>query len=71
MPRFSSCWSEGYKNAVVLVGFILWPQEYSVMFPKEIKKAAAHYVNGGLIGENTERFIEEVAAAHGLEGDSL
>ncbi|MBQ6505314.1 MAG: hypothetical protein IJI57_15520 [Flexilinea sp.] len=32
-------------NAVVGIGFILWPQEYSVMFPKEIKKAAAPYVN--------------------------
>lgn len=32
-------------NAVVLVGFNLWPQEYSVMFPKEIKIAAAPYVN--------------------------
>lgn len=32
-------------NAVVLVGFHLWPQEYSVMFPKEIKEAAAPYVN--------------------------
>ena len=31
-------------NAVVLVGFNLWPQEYSVMFPKEIKEAAAPYV---------------------------
>ena len=31
-------------NAVVLVGFERWPQEYSVMFPKEIKKAAAPYV---------------------------
>ena len=32
-------------NAVVGVGFSLWPQEYSVMFPKEIKEAAAPYVN--------------------------
>lgn len=32
-------------NAVVLVGFNLWSQEYSVMFPKEIKEAAAPYVN--------------------------
>ena len=32
-------------NAVVLVGFTLWPQEYSVMFPKEIKETAAPYVN--------------------------
>ena len=32
-------------NAVVLVGFFLWPQEYSVMSPKEIKEAAAPYVN--------------------------
>ena len=31
-------------NAVVLLGFTLWPQEYSVMFPKEIKEAAASYV---------------------------
>ena len=31
-------------NAVVLLGFTLWPQEYSVMFPKEIKEAAAPYV---------------------------
>ena len=33
-------------NAVVGVGFFLWPQEYSVMFPKEIKEAAAPYVKG-------------------------
>lgn len=32
-------------NAVVLAGFNLWPQEYTVMFPKEIKEAAAPYVN--------------------------
>ena len=32
-------------NAAVLLGFTLWPQEYSVMFPKEIKEAAAPYVN--------------------------
>ena len=32
-------------NAVVLVGFTHWPQEYSVMFPKEIKEAAAPFVN--------------------------
>ena len=30
-------------NAAVLLGFTLWPQEYSVMFPKEIQKAAAPY----------------------------
>ena len=33
-------------NAVVVLGFTLWPQEYSVMFPKEIKEAASPYVNG-------------------------
>ena len=32
-------------NAIVLVGFNHWTQEYSVMFPKEIKNAAAPYVN--------------------------
>ena len=30
--------------ATVLVGFTIWPQEYSVMFPKDIKAAAAPYV---------------------------
>jgi len=32
-------------NAVVGVGFMLWPQAYSTMFPKEIKIAAAPYVD--------------------------
>ena len=32
-------------NAVVGVGFLLWPQAYSTMFPKEIRKAAAPYVD--------------------------
>lgn len=32
-------------NAVVGVGFLLWPQAYSTMFPKEIRRAAAPYVN--------------------------
>ncbi len=32
-------------NAVVGVGFLLFPQAYSTMFPKEIKEAAAPYVN--------------------------
>lgn len=32
-------------NAVVGLGFTLFPQAYSVMFPKEIKEAAAPYVN--------------------------
>ena len=32
-------------NAVVGVGFMLWPQAYSTMFPKEIKQAAAPYVD--------------------------
>lgn len=32
-------------NAVVGVGFLLWPQAYSTMFPKEIKQAAAPYVD--------------------------
>lgn len=31
-------------NAVVGLGFLLVPQAYSVMFPKEIKEAAAPYV---------------------------
>ena len=31
-------------NAVAGLGFLLWPQAYSVMFPREIKKAAAPYV---------------------------
>lgn len=31
-------------NAVVGLGFMLFPQAYSVMFPKEIKEAAAPYV---------------------------
>ena len=32
-------------NAVAGLGFLLWPQAYSTMFPKEIKQAAAPYVN--------------------------
>ena len=32
-------------NAVVGVGFLLYPQAYTTMFPKEIKEAAAPYVN--------------------------
>ena len=32
-------------NAVVGVGFLLWPQAYSTMFPKEIREAAAPYVD--------------------------
>lgn len=32
-------------NAVVGVGFLLVPQAYSTMFPKEIKTAAAPYVD--------------------------
>lgn len=32
-------------NAVVGVGFLLWPQAYSTMFPKEIRKATAPYVD--------------------------
>ena len=32
-------------NAVVGVGFMRWPQAYSTMFPKEIRKAAAPYVD--------------------------
>lgn len=32
-------------NAVAGVGFLLFPQAYSTMFPKEIKEAAAPYVN--------------------------
>ncbi len=34
-------------NAAVGVGFLLWPQAYSTMFPKEIKEAAAPYVDKG------------------------
>jgi len=32
-------------NAVVGLGFLLFPQAYSTMFPKEIRKAAAPYVD--------------------------
>ena len=32
-------------NAVVGLGFLLVPQAYSTMFPKEIKEAAAPYVD--------------------------
>ena len=32
-------------NAVVLLGFMLYPQAYSGMFPKEIQEAAATYVD--------------------------
>ena len=32
-------------NAVVGLGFLLWPQAYSTMFPGEIRQAAAPYVD--------------------------
>ena len=32
-------------NAVVGVGFLIYPQAYSIMFPKEIKEAAAPFVD--------------------------
>ena len=32
-------------NAVAILGFLLVPQAYSTMFPKEIKQAAAPYVD--------------------------
>ena len=32
-------------NAVAGLGFLLWPQAYSTMFPWEIKKAAVPYVD--------------------------
>ena len=59
-------------NAVVLVGFVLWPQEYSVMFPKEIKEAAAPYVNSNdvrkmklfLYGLYLLMFLYWAASAH-------
>ena len=31
-------------NAVAGLGFLLWPQAYSTMFPKEIRQAAAPFV---------------------------
>ena len=34
-------------NAVVGVGFLLWPQAYSTMFPREIRQAAAPWVDKG------------------------
>ena len=34
-----------FFNAAVGVGFLLMPQAYTVMFPKEIKEAAAPYVD--------------------------
>ena len=34
-------------NAVVGVGFLLWPQAYSTMFPREIREAAAPFVDKG------------------------
>ncbi len=38
-------------NAVVGVGFLLYPQAYSTMFPKEIKTAAAPYVDRKDVGK--------------------
>ena len=44
--------------AVVGVGFLIYPQAYSTMFPKEIKEAAAPYVDrkdvrkGGVNGKS-------------------
>ena len=32
-------------NAVVGAGFLLYPQAYTTMFPKEIKEAAAPFVD--------------------------
>ncbi len=37
-------------NAVVGVGFLIYPQAYSTMFPKEIKKAASAYVDRRDVG---------------------
>lgn len=34
-----------FFNAVAILGFLLVPQAYSTMFPKEIKKAAVPYVD--------------------------
>ena len=34
-----------FFNAVALLGFLLVPQAYTTMFPKEIKEAAAPYVD--------------------------
>lgn len=34
-----------FFNVVAILGFLLVPQAYSTMFPKEIKKAAAPYVD--------------------------
>lgn len=34
-----------FFNAVAILGFLLVPQAYSTMFPKEIKKAVAAYVD--------------------------
>ena len=34
-----------FFNAAVLLGFLYMPQAYTVMFPKEIKEAAAPYVD--------------------------
>lgn len=32
-------------NAVVGVGFLLWPQAYSTMFPREIRQAPVAWLN--------------------------
>lgn len=32
-------------NAIAGIGFLLYPQAYSTMFPREIREAAAPYVN--------------------------
>lgn len=37
-------------NAVAIMGFLLVPQAYSTMFPKEIRKAAAPYVDRKDVG---------------------
>ena len=43
--------------------------EESFEFGKEYAELMI-LLHGGLVGENTERFIQEVAAAHGKERES-
>ena len=42
-------------NAVVGVGFLLYPQAYTAMFPKEIKEAAAPFIDKKEVRKYSEK----------------
>ena len=48
-------------NAVVGVGFLLYPQAYSTMFPKEIKEAAAPFVDPRQVKKDEADYLSAVS----------